>query len=88
MSGLELGFEPFIKMSTECGVKVMDSENKVEKEITETDEEFSLRVKAEARERLRKNSPPFNIETVNTAMSLSEGYSYLGDLNQKPVSDD
>lgn len=66
----------------------MDSEKKVGKEITEVEDEFSLRVKAEARERLRKNSPPFNIEAVNAAMSLSEDCSHFGDLNQKPISDD
>lgn len=67
------------------------SETGVDEQITEngaeTDEQYSSRIRAEAREKILKHSQPLDLESVLRSMQIEEP-THLGDLSKRPIQDD
>lgn len=54
----------------------------------ETEEQFSIRTREEAKKKLLSNRHEFNKDAIQAAMSLSIQSSYFGDLTKKPHQSD
>lgn len=53
-----------------------------EKDV-ETDEQYSFRMRAEAREKILKSSRPLNVESLLRSMEIEEP-THLGNLSKRP----
>lgn len=54
----------------------------------ETEEQFSIRIREDAKKKLLLNRPEFNEDAIQAAMSLSMLSSHFGDLTKKPYNTD
>lgn len=81
----ELGLYDDDVLDTNLG-EAGDDEQKIENGV-ETDEQYSSRIRAEAREKILKRSKPLDSKSLLRSMQIEEP-THLGNLSKRPIQDD